>query len=88
LDRLAETMKEYPTVTIDIKGYTDATGNDGINIPLSKRRAKSVKTYLEKKGIAATRITSEGYGSANPIATNNTKEGRAKNRRVEIVINK
>ena len=88
LDRLAETLKEYPTITIDIKGYTDATGNDGINIPLSKRRAKSVKTYLEKKGIAATRITSEGYGSANPIATNNTKEGRAKNRRVEIVINK
>jgi len=67
-----------------VVGHTDSTGNENLNMRLSLRRAKSVKSYLVKQGVDAGRITTMGKGSANPIADNETKAGRALNRRVEI----
>ena len=66
-------------------GYTDNTGNDSINIPLSQNRAYSVANYLKGKGVQS-RIDTQGYGSQNPIADNSTAAGREQNRRVEISI--
>ncbi|MCB9263085.1 MAG: OmpA family protein [Flavobacteriales bacterium] len=84
LDKVVKIMNDYPKSTLDIQGYTDNTGGADHNLDLSKRRAASVKAYLEGKGIAASRMTSNGFGEANPVATNNTAEGRALNRRVEL----
>ncbi|MHC5354466.1 OmpA family protein [Myroides sp. LJL115] len=84
LDNIAKIMQEYPTSKFHIAGYTDSTGNDKINIPLSDNRANAVKVYLIEKGIDASRLTSKGYGSQDPIASNKTVTGRELNRRVEI----
>lgn len=70
-----------------VNGYTDNTGSEGINIPLSAQRAKIVADYLVARGVAGDHIATVGLGSVNPIASNATPEGRAKNRRVEIVVN-
>ncbi len=75
-----------PNVNVSISGYTDSTGNDKINQPLSEKRAKTVKAYLVSKGIAESRMTTAGYGSADPVADNKTSDGRKKNRRIEIRI--
>lgn len=83
LDKVAQTLNDG-SVAVVVSGYTDSTGNDGINLPLSKNRAASVKQYLIGKGVASNRISSEGYGSSNPIADNSTAAGREQNRRVEI----
>ena len=85
LDAVAEIMKgnDYK-LTID--GYTDSTGNAANNETLSYKRAEAAKARLITDGISGSRITTHGYGSANPIATNDTAEGRAKNRRVEFII--
>ena len=84
LDKLAELLKKYPNTTTTLSGYTDNTGNRAYNVDLSKRRANAVKDYLVNKGIAATRISADGFGPENPVAENTTAAGRAKNRRVEI----
>lgn len=84
LDRLVEIMNEHPDFNVRVDGYTDVSGGDAINIPLSKKRANSVKEYLISKGIAANRIIAQGHGSANPIAPNDTPESRELNRRTEI----
>ena len=68
-------------------GFTDNTGTDAINIPLSANRAKAVADYLVSQGLAGDHVTSSGSGSADPIAGNDTAEGRAQNRRVEITVN-
>lgn len=73
-------------VAVVVSGYTDSSGNDSINIPLSQRRAQSVAQYLVGKGVPSSRINAQGYGSANPIASNATPQGKAQNRRVEINI--
>ena len=73
-------------VAVVVSGYTDSSGNDSINIPLSQRRAQSVAQYLVGKGVPSNRINAQGYGSANPIASNATPQGKAQNRRVEINI--
>ena len=86
LDSVATVLKTYPDSTIVVSGHTDTTGNDAINNPLSVNRANSVETYLESQGISSSRITSRGYGSKQPIASNSTEAGRAQNRRVEIAI--
>ncbi|STZ77476.1 OmpA family protein [Bergeriella denitrificans] len=83
----AQTLVQYPDTTITINGHTDNTGNDSINEPLSRNRALSVATYLQSRGVAVNRMTTAGYGSRQPIASNATAEGRAQNRRVEILIN-
>ena len=86
LDSVATVLKTYPDSTIVVSGHTDTTGNDVINNPLSVNRASSVESYLESQGISSSRITSRGYGSKQPIASNSTEAGRAQNRRVEIAI--
>ena len=87
LTSVAEVLSTYTDTTITVGGYTDNTGNDSINIPLSQRRAQSVAGFLTARGVASNRMNAVGYGAANPVATNANAEGRAKNRRVEITIN-
>lgn len=84
LDGLVITMKEHPEYTWEIGGYTDSIGADRYNEILSKQRAQSVADYLISKGVRSNNLKIVGYGKANPIATNETEDGRFKNRRVEI----
>ena len=86
LDSVATVLKTYPDSTIIVSGHTDTTGTDAINNPLSLNRASSVASYLESQGISTSRITSRGYGSKQPVASNATLAGRAQNRRVVIAI--
>ena len=79
-------LNEYPQSNIIISGHTDSTGNDAINNPLSQNRAAAVEAYLVGKGVSTSRITSVGYGSRQPVASNSTEAGKAQNRRVEIKI--
>lgn len=84
LDLIAEIMQQYSYTKWRIEGYADNTGNAALNLELSKKRAAAVKNYFIAKGVSADRLSSEGYGIANPVASNATAAGRAKNRRVEI----
>lgn len=86
LDNLVSVLKQDGITTLIVKGHTDATGTEEYNLWLSERRAESVKNHLVSKGISAGGISIEGYGQSEPVAPNNTTEGRQKNRRVEIVI--
>ncbi|MDP4221014.1 MAG: OmpA family protein [Bacteroidota bacterium] len=86
LERIVQLMRANPKMKVEIAGYTDSKGSPEYNLDLSKRRAESVKTYLVRQGISDSRITTKGYGEANPIASNDTDEGRAENRRVEFVV--
>jgi OOP family OmpA-OmpF porin len=86
LDRLIETALRCPSVNIEIAGHTDADGEDGFNQALSEKRAQAVADYLVKAGLAANRFTATGYGSTQPVASNDTDEGKAKNRRIDFVV--
>lgn len=86
LDTAAALLRKYSATNIDVNGYTDSTGSDAHNLKLSQQRANSVAGYLIQQGVSPQRIMPVGYGEANPVATNSTKEGRAENRRVEIKI--
>jgi peptidoglycan-binding protein ArfA len=86
LSQVADKIKACPDAKIAVKGFTDNTGNDAINQPLSENRAKSVADFLVSQGVAAGSVTSQGFGSANPVAPNDTPEGKAQNRRVEIAV--
>lgn len=86
LDKLIPVFKEYPDTNIDIYGYTDSTGSPDYNLKLSGERAASVKNYLVGKGLSANRFNVKGLGIADPIASNETPEGRSQNRRVEFAI--
>ncbi len=86
LNRLIRFLKENPRIHILIAGYTDNIGSKAYNLKLSQARAKAVFDYLVLKGIAAGRMTYQGFGSSHPVAGNQTAEGRAANRRTEIVI--
>ena len=86
LDRAVEVLKKYPQVRIEISGHTDSAGAYEHNVDLSQRRAESVRTYLVDAGIDAGRIETRGAGPNEPIATNDTKDGRAQNRRIEVKI--
>ena len=79
-------MRENPTTKAVVEGNTDSKGTDEYNQKLSERRAASVKDVLVKSGIEADRLTTVGYGESRPVASNDTEEGRAKNRRVSIVV--
>ncbi len=86
LDEVATEMKKYPKVKIEIHGHTDNTGSKELNDALSLKRAESVKDYLISQEIASERMATQGFGFSRPIASNNTEEGRAENRRIEFVI--
>jgi outer membrane protein OmpA-like peptidoglycan-associated protein len=86
LNKVAQTLTEDNKSAILVTGYTDSTGNDSINIPLSQARAQAVANYLAGQGVPRTRINAQGLGASNPIASNATAEGREQNRRVEISI--
>ena len=86
LDKLVNVFNQYPDTDIVIYGYTDSSGPADFNLKLSEQRAASVKSYLSGKGIKADRFTVNGMGIADPIASNETAEGKSKNRRVEFAI--
>jgi len=84
--RIATFLREYPERTLAIEGFTDSVGDDAYNQALSERRADAVRVALMDSGIQSNRIVTRGYGEAFPVASNDTAEGRQRNRRVEIVI--
>jgi OOP family OmpA-OmpF porin len=86
LDRLIETALRCPTAIIEIAGHTDADGDDGFNQALSEKRAQAVADYLVRAGLPADRFKAMGYGSLQPVASNDTDEGKAQNRRIEFVV--
>jgi OOP family OmpA-OmpF porin len=86
LDRLIEIALRCPTANIEIAGHTDSDGEDGFNQTLSEKRAQAVIDYLVKAGLPASRFTAVGYGSTQPIASNDTDEGKAQNRRIEFMV--
>lgn len=86
LSRFATTLNQNPVTQITIVGHTDSTGNDAINNPLSLDRANSARDYLVSRGVARQRIMTDGRGSHEPIASNASEPGRARNRRVEIFV--
>jgi outer membrane protein OmpA-like peptidoglycan-associated protein len=86
LNQFAGTLNANPATSVSIIGHTDSTGSDAINDPLSRDRANSARDYLISRGVAATRIATDGRGAREPVADNNTAAGRAKNRRVEIYV--
>ena len=87
LNNLANIMRQNSDVSIDIKGYTDSTGSDKINNPLSLNRAQSVANYLTQNGVPYAQLKNvQGLGSSNPVASNDTEAGRQQNRRVEVYL--
>ncbi len=86
LDKAVDLMKKNPSMVIEVGGHTDNVGDDNSNMRLSHERAKSVRDYMVNAGIASARIQSKGYGESNPVATNDTDEGRKTNRRTEFII--
>jgi len=88
LNKLLKIMRDHPKLVIDIMGHTDALGEDTYNLDLSRRRAESVLKFLLENKISKNRLRSHGEGESNPIASNETDEGRAQNRRVEFVVMK
>ena len=88
LDALMSKFEDADVVSIKVVGHTDSVGSDAYNQALSERRASSVAEYLLSQGVAPNKVTSEGRGESQPIADNETEEGRAKNRRVELHINR
>ena len=87
LAKFAGVLKQNTDCQVDIQGYTDNTGNDGINLPLSNNRAQSVYNYLTSCGVSAGQFKNiQGFGSSNPVADNSTASGRQQNRRVEVYL--
>jgi outer membrane protein OmpA-like peptidoglycan-associated protein len=86
LTRLVEFLQEYPDRNVLIEGHTDSTGSESYNLDLSRRRAEAVRGFLVGRGVAPSRVATEGYGLSRPIASNATVAGRQQNRRVEIVV--
>ncbi|MEX1365070.1 MAG: OmpA family protein, partial [Nannocystaceae bacterium] len=84
LDKALALLKEYPDIRIEVSGHTDDRGDDALNLRLSLKRADAVKTYFTDRGIDPSRIETRGAGEDEPIASNNKKQGRAKNRRIEF----
>jgi len=85
LAEAAKLLNQNPGVRVEVRGYTDGIGSVEYNLGLSDRRATTVKEYLVGQGVDAARLTTRGFGKADPVASNATDEGRAQNRRVELV---
>lgn len=88
LDDVVNVLNEHPEFDVIIKGHTDSIGEDSINLELSQLRAQSVLNYLANTGIQASRLTATGFGESAPIADNDSKEGRALNRRIEFTVSR
>jgi outer membrane protein OmpA-like peptidoglycan-associated protein len=86
LAKVAGIVAGHPGLRLDVEGYTDSVGGDDYNQTLSEQRGGAVRDYLTQEGMSAGSVTSEGFGKADPVATNDTADGRQQNRRVEIVI--
>jgi OOP family OmpA-OmpF porin len=86
LGNVAAILKAYPAAQVKIGGYTDNSGNPAANMQLSQARAEAIRDALDRLGVEPSRVQAEGYGDQHPIADNNTAEGRAKNRRVTILV--
>jgi len=86
LDRAVDVLREFEAIRIEISGHTDSTGSPEYNRDLSLRRSNSVKRYLVEHGVSESRIETRGAGPDEPIDTNKTAAGRAKNRRIEFTI--
>ncbi|HJX58100.1 MAG TPA: OmpA family protein [Thiobacillus sp.] len=85
LDQDIDALKAWGDVDVEVAGHTCSIGTDEYNLGLSLRRAEAVRNYLVSKGVSADRLTVRGYGESRPVASNATREGRAQNRRVELV---
>jgi outer membrane protein OmpA-like peptidoglycan-associated protein len=85
LDTVAQVLRDYPTIKLEVQGHTDDRGRDSYNLRLSQERADAVRDYLVQAGIDAARLTSRGYGETRPIESNRTRAGRSSNRRVEFL---
>ena len=86
LDKVAQTLVEFDKTVIEVAGHTDSVGADSYNQQLSERRANSVAGQLSRRGVPSSRVVTVGAGEMHPVASNETDEGRAQNRRVEITI--
>ena len=86
LNEAAALLQKHERVVVEVAGHTDSVGSDKYNQGLSERRANSVKDYLISKGVKASRLSARGYGESRPVASNDTDEGRAENRRVELIV--
>jgi outer membrane protein OmpA-like peptidoglycan-associated protein len=86
LNKMAATLAQYDKTVIEVAGHTDSVGSDAYNQQLSERRANSVASYLSSNGVSRTRMVTVGAGEGHPVASNDTEDGRAQNRRVEITI--
>jgi outer membrane protein OmpA-like peptidoglycan-associated protein len=86
LQELASSLQKYPNSDVLIVGHTDSVGTDAYNLDLSQRRAQAASAYLQSLGVPAARLRTDGKGESEPVQPNNTDEGRARNRRVEIAI--
>jgi OOP family OmpA-OmpF porin len=86
LDTVAEGLKKYPRLKVELQGHTDSRGPDAYNLTLSEKRADAVREYLLKDGVPSSQMSAKGYGEAQPIADNKTDEGRARNRRVVMFV--
>jgi outer membrane protein OmpA-like peptidoglycan-associated protein len=87
LAKISGILLAHPGLTLQIEGHTDSVGSDEFNMELSGRRADGVRDYLAQEGVAASGMTARGFGKTQPVATNDTPEGRQRNRRVELVVN-
>lgn len=88
LTDMAITLKRYPDLKVEVAGHTDGSGTRAYNLQLSERRANAVRDYLIGQGVDGDNLTAKGYGPDHPLVSNSTREGRAKNRRVELVLQK
>lgn len=86
LNQAAGLLQKHERVVVEVAGHTDSKGSEEYNLTLSDRRATAAKDYLNSKGVKASRLSSRGYGESRPVASNDTEEGRAENRRVELII--
>lgn len=84
LNEVSDTLRRYEQTYVDVYGHTDSVGSDAYNQTLSERRAGAVASYLTSRGVQSARLATRGFGESEPIASNETEEGRAENRRVEI----
>jgi outer membrane protein OmpA-like peptidoglycan-associated protein len=86
LDEVAVVLNDFPKTAVVVQGFTDSTGSEEHNLALSERRATAVMRFLVDRGIEPARMTALGYGEDHPIASNETAEGRSRNRRVSILL--